>query len=144
MPLLVIALYLTCYRIAFATGIDDPCIPFRVNGSTGRIELFDYKPNMFCSTLLTAPNSQGIYMYFLELDLEDYDSVLFDYMVMFEGADCLAPRFAVTFLQRIISSPATNVSLVFISDMTNQGVGLSLYYEPETEVDAWKLLKASE
>ncbi|CAH8494529.1 unnamed protein product [Dicrocoelium dendriticum] len=51
---------------------------------------------MFCNALLTAPNSQGIYMYFLELDLEDSNSVLYDYMLEIEsgflrvldGSDC--------------------------------------------------------
>ncbi|CAH8494525.1 unnamed protein product, partial [Dicrocoelium dendriticum] len=74
--------------------------------------------------------------------LEDWGGVQYDYIVMFNGTDCLAPRFAVTSGKRIFGSPGTNISLLFISDLTEQGSGFRLLYQPETEVNAWKLLQA--
>ncbi|CAH8503956.1 unnamed protein product [Dicrocoelium dendriticum] len=96
---------------------------------------------MFCSTTLSAPNAQGIRLEFVDVDLEYNHRYLFDYLIIFDGPDCLAPRLGVAFGQKhqmTFSSQQNRVSLLFISDYEMQKAGFKLIYRPETLQDQWK------
>ncbi|CAH8503889.1 unnamed protein product [Dicrocoelium dendriticum] len=96
---------------------------------------------MFCSATLSAPNAHGIHLDFDDIALEYNHRYLFDYLLIFDGPDCLAPRLAVAYGQTYnttLSSPRNRVSLLFISDYAVQNAGFNLIYRPETVQDQWK------
>ncbi|CAI2737250.1 unnamed protein product [Dicrocoelium dendriticum] len=121
--------------------LQSPCFPSHPTASNGSIELRHYPPKMFCSATLSTPNAQGIRLRFFGLDLEYDGSHLLDYLVIFDGPDCMAPRLTVAYgpnHQLPFSSRNNKVSLLFISDYSTQNAGFHLKYRPETLIDNWK------
>ncbi|CAI2737045.1 unnamed protein product [Dicrocoelium dendriticum] len=121
--------------------LQSPCFSSRPSASNGSIKLQNYSPKMFCSATLSAPYPHGIRMKLVDVSLE-YDGLhLLDYLVIFDGPDCMAPRLTVAYgpnHQLPLSSRNNKVSLLFISDYSTQNAGFHLKYRPETRIDNWK------
>ncbi|CAH8503922.1 unnamed protein product [Dicrocoelium dendriticum] len=117
------------------------CFPSRPPESEGTIFLRNYQPKMFCSATLSAPNAHGIHLDFDDIALEYNHIYLLDYLVIFDGPDCMAPRLAVAYGHRnqlSLSSQQNKVSLLFISDYNTQNAGFKLKYRPGAVEDQWK------
>lgn len=134
MAVLVLTMFLGIFHVTFGSDVTNRCFPNHPGEISGSINFASGQSNSFCNTLISTIKGNQISMHFVA-DLKVIDDVYYDYVVLFDGTDCMARRFEVVKgkCDQMITSPGKNVRLLFISDMTYPKTGFHLDYNSVPE-----------